>query len=151
MSITRLASLTVPLILVVACGGSGGGGSPTGPPGASGPQSSTLSGSASTNGTGGCSPGSHTLSTGVGTMTITVIQASAARVKLQVCHPAAVNHATECTLPPFASVAIGEAVSATLKGGPNQVVGVFPDACGSPGNPPASSITYSVSVTYPGG
>lgn len=150
MSITRLASLTVPLSFLVACGGSGGG-TPTGPSTPSGPQSSTLSGSASTNGSGGCSPGSHTLQTGAGTITINVTQASAPRVKLQVCHPAAVNHATECTLPPFASVAVGEAVSATLKGGRDQVVAVFPDGCGSPGTPPASSITYSVSVAYPGG
>ena len=150
MSITRVASLTVPVFLLAACGGSGGG-NPTGPSTPSGPQSSTLSGSASTNGTGGCSPGSHTLRTGAGTITLNVTQASAARVKLQVCHPSAVNHATECTLPPFASVGVGEAVSATLKGGRDQVVAVFPDGCGSPGNPPASSITYTVSVTYPGG
>jgi microcystin-dependent protein len=148
MKTPRLATLMVLLSLSPACGGGGGG--PTTPTAPAGPQSSTLSGNASTNGTGGCSSGGHALSTGNGTITVTVSQASAPRIKLQICHPTAVNHATECTVPPFASLAVGEAASATLKGGRSQVVTVYPEACGSAGGS-ASSVTYTIIVTYPGG
>ena len=116
-----------------------------------GPQTTTLSGTASTNGSGGCSASGHPLVTGTGSITLTVTQASAARIKVQVCSPAAVNHAAECTVAPFASLAVGESVTAALKGGRDQVVTVFPDACGSPGSPPASTVTYAVTATYPGG
>lgn len=149
MSSTRTLAAAVPLTFFLAgCGGGGGGGTPTGPP--PGPRTSTFSGTASTNGTGGCSPGAHTVLTGAGSITVAVTQASAPRIKLQICHPTAVNHATECTVPPFASIAVGESVTATLKGGSSQSVALFPESCGSPGNPPASSVTYSVTVTYPG-
>lgn len=149
MPSTRTRAATVLLAFFLAgCGGGGGGGTPTGPP--PGPRTSAFSGTASTNGTGGCSPGAHTVLTGAGSITVAVTQASAPRIKLQICHPTAVNHATECTVPPFASIAVGESVTATLKGGSNQSVAVFPEGCGSPGNPPASSVTYSISVTYPG-
>ena len=134
--------------LAAACGGGGGATPPTAP---GTPQSSTLSGTASINGTGGCSSSGHPLSTGAGTITVTVTQANAARVKIQVCAPGAVNHAAECTVAPFASLAVGESVSATLKGGRSQVVTVFPEGCGSAGNPAATTITYTVTATYPGG
>ena len=89
--------------------------------------------------------------TGSGTITVAVSQASASRIKVQVCAPTAVDHANECTIPPFASLAVGESANGTLKGGRSQTVTVFPDGCGSPGNPPAASVTYTIAVTYPGG
>jgi len=49
------------------------------------------------------------------------------------------------------AVGVGESTSGTLKGGRAQVVSVFTEACGTPGNPPADSITYTIAVTYPGG
>ena len=143
-----LVVMTLTVLGFAGCGG-GGNGTPTGPP--AGPQTNSFTGTASTNGTGGCSPGAHTVVTGAGAITITVTQASAPSVKLQVCHPTAVNHATECTVPPFATIAVGGNISATLKGGASQSVAVFPDTCGSPGNPPAATVTYTISVTYPPG
>ena len=139
----------IAFLSLIALGGCGGSDSPptTQPPG---PRTSTLTGSASTNGTGGCSSSGHTLATGAGSLTLTVSQASNARVKVQVCHVAQTDH-TQCTVPPFASLAVGESLTATLKGGRDQVVTIYPEACGGPGNPPAATVTYTVSATYPGG
>ena len=120
---------------------------PTTPPG---PQTTTLTGSASTDGAGGCSTPGHRLATAAGSITLTVTQASAARVKLQVCDVTQTDH-TQCTVPPFAAVAVGESLTATIRGGRDQSVSVYPEACGSPGTPPASSVTYTVSAAYPGG
>lgn len=78
-------------------------------------------------------------------------QASAPRVKVQVCHPTAVNHNTDCTVPPFATIAPGQPAVATLKGGRVQVVTVFPEACGAPGTPEPATVTYTIAVTYPAG
>jgi hypothetical protein len=88
------------------------------------------------------------LATGNGSITLTVTQASAARVKIQICHVAQSDH-TQCTVPPFASLAVGESVTAALRGGRDQSVSVYPEACGSGGNPPASNVTYTVTATYP--
>jgi hypothetical protein len=148
MRFQRISAAAAIWLLAAACGGGGGGSStPTAP---AGPQTNTFSGTATTNGTGGCSPGAHTVFTGTGAITVTVTQASAPRVKLQVCSPTAANHATDCTVAPFASLAVGESVTAQIKGGSNQSVAVFPEACGSPGNPPASSVNYTITATYPG-
>jgi hypothetical protein len=150
MLLRSLAVMSLAVLVVAGCGGGGGGGNtPTGPP--PGPQTNSFSGTASTTGTGSCTPGAHTVATGAGAITIAVAQASAPSVKLQVCHTGVVNHATECTVPPFVTVAVGGNITATLKGGTNQVVTVFPEGCGSAGNPPASTVTYTISVTYPPG
>lgn len=119
----------------------------------SGPRTETFSGSAFTNDAGSCGGTGHsrTLSTSDGTITLSLTQASAPRVKVQVCHPTAANHNTDCTVPPFATIGGGQNVSATLKGGRVQEVTVYPEACGAPGNPPASAVTFTVSVTYPAG
>jgi hypothetical protein len=139
----------VSALIVLVVGGCGGGSNST-PTGPSGPQSTTVSGTASTNDTGGCSGPGHPLQTGAGDITVTAVQSNAARIKVQVCHPTAANHNTDCTVPPFASLAIGEGVTATLKGGSAQTVTVFPEACGAPGSPPASSINYTIRINYPG-
>lgn len=81
---------------------------------------------------------------------MTLVQSSATVVAMQVCHPSAVNHALECTVPPFAVVAVGSAVTATLKGGTAQVITIFPDTCGKPGTHPATTITYTIRAEYPG-
>jgi hypothetical protein len=83
-------------------------------------------------------------------VTVTLVQSSAAKVAVQVCSPTAVNHALECTVPPFAVVAVGNAVTATLKGGAAQVITVFPETCGQPGTFPAATITYTIRADYPG-
>ena len=137
------------IVLFSACGG-GGSSAPTPTPPPSGPQASTFTGSASTNGTGGCSSTGHSISTGTGTLSVTLVQSSAARVAVQVCHPSAVNHALECTVPPFALVTTGSAVSATLKGGQAQVITVYPEGCGLPGTPAAVTVTYTIRADYPG-
>ncbi len=117
----------------------------------SGPQTTSFTGTASINGTGGCGGNAHTLSTGAGEITVSVTQASAPRVKVQVCHPTAANHNTDCTVPPFATISPGQPVVATLKGGRVQVVTIFPEACGAPGTPEATTVTYTIAVTYPAG
>lgn len=148
MSMPRLAVPVFALLMVAACGGGSSNATPTAP---SGPQTASFSGTASTTDAGGCSSAGHTITAGSGTLTIVVGQASASRIKLQVCAPTAVDHANECTIPPFASLAVGESISRTLKGGRTQAITVYPDACGSSGNPPASTVTYTIAVTYPGG
>jgi hypothetical protein len=143
----KLPSCTPVVMLLVLAACSGGSKSAPTP---TGPQTTTFSGTASINGTGGCSGVTHAISTGAGTLTVTLVQASAARVAMQVCHPTAVNHATECTVPPFANVAVGGVVTATLKGGQAQVITVFPEGCGGAGTQPATTVTYTISATYPG-
>jgi hypothetical protein len=71
-------------------------------------------------------------------------------VKLQVCDVAQTDHSL-CTVPPFLSVAVGASVTAPIKGGRDQSVSVYPDECGSSGNPSASSVNYTITATYPGG
>src|SRR5262245_20547941 len=96
----RQAAVAI-LILGAACGG--GTTTPASPPPGtlSGPQTATFTGSAQiTN--GGCSAQRHEFNAGAGTVTITLVAASAAAVNVQLCGPNAVNHATECTVPPFA-------------------------------------------------
>jgi hypothetical protein len=146
--------LAAVLLASVACGGGSGSG-PTTPtpapiPGTGGTTSTTFSGTSSYNGAGGCSsPSRHDFSAGEGTVVVTLTQASAAAAGVQVCHPTAANHNTDCTIPPFASVAVGGNVSATLKGGRSQTVTVYPDACGRAGTFPAADLSYTVNVSYP--
>lgn len=143
------------LIVVVGCSGSK---TPTAtkppvtpPPGPTGPQTLTFSGTASTTDAGGCSSPGHTISAAAGSITVTHTQSSAARLKVQVCDPAAQDHRNGCTIPPFASLAVGESAMADRKGASAQVVTVYPQACGSPGNPPAESLTYTVTVAFTAG
>ena len=151
-TISRL--IAAALFASVACGGGGGG--PTTPPtpapnpGTGGSTSSTFSGTSSYNGAGGCSsPSRHDFSAGEGTVVVTLTQASASAAGIQLCHPTAANHNTDCTIPPFAPVTVGGSVSATLKGGRSQTVTVYPDACGRAGSFPASDLSYTVNVSYP--
>jgi hypothetical protein len=150
---TTSTLLAAALLASVACGG--GGGPTTAPtpapnPGTGGSTSSTFSGTSSYNGAGGCSsPSRHDFSAGEGTIVVTLTQASASAARVQVCHPTAANHNTDCTIPPFASVAVGASVSATLKGGRSQTVTVYPDACGRAGTFPASDLSYTVNVSHP--
>jgi hypothetical protein len=80
--------------------------------------------------------GFHAITTGTGNLSVTLVQSSAAQV--------------ECTVPPFARIAVGSSVSATLKGGTAQVITVFPEACGQPGTPPAATVTYTIRADFPG-
>lgn len=143
------------MALLSGCGGGSGGAGPTTPtpapaPGSGGTTTSTFTGTSSYNGGGGCSsPSRHDLSAGEGTIEVTLVQASASAARVQVCHPTAANHNTDCTIPPFASVALGGSVSAVLKGGRSQTVTVYPDACGRAGTFPAAQLSYTVSVAYP--
>jgi len=101
---------------------------------------------------GGCSSlvPSHHVSSGNGNLTVTLTQAGASRMTVQVCHPTAVNHALECTIPPFATLAVGQSTSAAIKGGREQVVTIFPEGCGAPNTPLSDPISYTVSVEHPG-
>jgi hypothetical protein len=145
---SRLLPLTL-LGLLAACSGSTTP-SPTPTPTPGGSQSQTFTGTASISSTGGCSGPGHAITTGTGNLSVTLVQSSAAQVAVQVCHPTAVNHATECTVPPFARIAVGSSVSATLKGGTAQVITVFPEACGQPGTPPAATVTNTIRADFPG-
>ena len=86
------------LLTVSACGSGGGSPNTPNPPPQSGPQTATFTGSASISSSGGCSSPGHAVSTGAGELTVTLIQSSAPKVAVQVCHPAAINHALECTV-----------------------------------------------------
>lgn len=144
----RIASLASVLFLS-ACGGGGTSPSPTPTP-APGPQSRTFTGTAMLSNTGGCGSTGHAITTATGTVTVTLVQSSAPQVAVQVCSPTAVNHATECTVPPFARVAVGSSTSATIKGGAAQVITVFPEGCGQPGTPSAVTVTYTIRADFPG-
>jgi hypothetical protein len=128
------------------CGDSGSAPSPT----PSGSRTETFSGSAQI-GAGGmtCSSNAgHPFTSGQGDLVITLVQSTDTAVAVQVCHPTATNHATECTVPPFHRLGVGLTVRATLKGGRSQVLTVYPQLCGAPGAVP-TSIDYTVSVEHP--
>jgi hypothetical protein len=146
------------LVATMVAAGCGGGGSPSTTPLPSPTPTPTPTPGGTITGTftgtaryraGGCSSSGHDLSVGEGTIAVTLVQATAASVQLQVCHPTAVNHATECTIPPFASLMVGATVSATLRGGRAQTVTVYPDPCGRPGTFPDTEVTYTINVAYP--
>jgi hypothetical protein len=144
----------------LSCGGSSGptqssgGGAPTPSPTPAGPRSQTVSGTVSLTQIGGavgCSSGNgHAFEAGEGTVTVTVVAASG-DVAAQICHPTAVNHATDCTIPPFAPIAVGASVSAALKGGRQQLLKFVPAACNDPAfAAPSGPVTYTATFTYPG-
>ena len=81
-------------------------------------------------------------------MAITLVQSSDTAVAVQVCHPTATNHATECTVPPFQRIDVGRTLRAMLRGGRDQVLTVYPSGCGAPGAV-ATTIDYTVSVEHP--
>ncbi|HEY5906577.1 MAG TPA: hypothetical protein VIZ31_00960, partial [Vicinamibacteria bacterium] len=116
-----------------------------------GPASITFMGTTQTGANGGCigNAVSHQIAAGEGTVTVTLVQASESPMKLQICHPSAVNHALECTVPPFVPIAVGQSVSATLRGGRAQIVTVFPAECGGPTAPPGPVVSYTITVVYP--
>lgn len=82
-------------------------------------------------------------------VTVTLTQAAAPRLHLQVCAATELNH-TNCTIPPFVPLSVGQSVSATVKGGRSQTVTLYPEACGGPDSPPSDPISYAVTVVYPG-
>jgi hypothetical protein len=108
-------------------------------------------GSARTAANGGCSAigPSHLVDTGEGAMTVTLTQAGAARLQLQVCASTELDH-RNCTVPPFVLLSVGQSVTATVKGGRSQVVTFFPEGCGGAGATPTDPISYSFTVVHPG-
>lgn len=131
---------------LTACGGGGGPAAPA----PTGPQTSTFMGTAQITVNGCSSNGSHEFAAGEGTVVVTLVQAAASPMAVQVCHVSAVDH-TLCTIPPFASMAVGQSLSAPLRGGRGtQRITVYPEKCGQPGMAPTSVLSYTVSVTYPG-
>jgi hypothetical protein len=137
------------LFVLMALGGCGGGSGST-PTGPTGPQTETFSGSAQLSATGGCSNVGHPFNSGEGTVAITLVESSGSvPVAVQVCHPTATAHDSQCTVPPFARVAVGMSVRVPLKGGRAQVLTIYPEACGRTGTPTATSITYTVTVEHP--
>lgn len=109
----------------------------------------TFSGTTSVNSTGGCSSPGHNISVGEGQITVTIVEATEAAVNVQICHPTAQSHAVDCTVPPFASVSVGQSIAATLRGGRSQTVTVFPAGCGS-SNAQARTVSYTLRTTFPG-
>lgn len=140
-----LAALTAAL---AGCGG--GGTTPTSPPPSGGTRTETFSGTSHAPAGGGCSGATaHQINTaGSGQLVITVTQASLSHVGVQVCHPGAVNHALECTVPPFAVIAAGGTLTASIKGARIQSFAVYPAGCDS-GTATGPTVNYTISVTYP--
>jgi hypothetical protein len=107
-------------------------------------------GTAQISATGGCSNAGHAFDTGEGSLSITLVQSSGnEQVAVQVCHPTATDHATQCTVPPFHRIAVGMTLRATVKGGRAQVLTVYPGACGVGGTPMAASVMYTVRLEHP--
>jgi hypothetical protein len=141
--------LALTLGACAACGSKAEGPTQPVPSTSSGPQTSTFTGTASTSAAGGCSSPGHAISAGEGTISVSLLSSTPSSVKLQVCAPTAVNHALECTIPPFVVLSGAAPATATLRGGRAQTVTIFPVSCDA--NPPAAAtITYTISVTYPG-
>ena len=134
--------------LAAACGG--GNSSPATPAGPTGPVTESFTGTTQMTTATTCSNAGHPFSSGDGEISVTVTQAAdGGPLSIQVCHPTARDHAAECTVPPFARVAVGGSVRATLKGGRSQVLAVYPARCGAPDSAPTGTIAYTVTVEHP--
>jgi hypothetical protein len=107
-------------------------------------------GSAQTSSNGGCSVlnAPHFLNAGEGVLTVTLTQAGAPRMQLQVCSTTEADH-KNCTVPPFVLLPVGQSVAATVKGGRSQSVTLFTEGCGGAGASPTDPIAYSVTVVHP--
>jgi hypothetical protein len=138
------------IVFMLTVSGCGGGGSAPAAPNA-GPRTVTFTGSARTSTNGGCSAigPSHIVDAGAGTLTVTLTQAGAPRMQLQVCATSEADH-RNCTIPPFVLLSVGQSATGTVKGGRAQAVTLFPEGCGGPGATPTDPIPYSVSVVHPG-
>jgi hypothetical protein len=112
-----------------------------------GSRTESFSGTGQLDGSGGCSSAGHRFTTGQGNLAITLVTSTGPTVAVQVCHPTAMNHDSECTVPPFQRIDVGQTLSATVKGGRDQVLSVYPPGCGTPGTP--ATIDYTVSVEHP--
>lgn len=137
------------LIALVAagCGGSNDAATPTQPTGSI---IETFTGTTQMTTATSCSNSGHPFSSGDGDIVVTIAQASnGGPLAVQVCHPTAVNHAAECTVPPFARIATGATHRATLKGGRSQVLVIYPPGCGSPDGTPTGVISYTVMLEHP--
>lgn len=138
---------TIALLSLTSCGGGGG---PAGPSAAPGPRTTTFMGVTQLSVDGCSSNGRHEFAAGEGNVVVTLVQAAASTMAVQVCHASAVDH-TLCTIPPFARIGVGESLSAPLRGGrTTQIVTVYPEGCGQSGALPTPPLTYTVTVTYPG-
>lgn len=140
----------LPLLLALTaagCGGSNGTETPSQPTGS---VIETFTGTTQMTTATSCSNAGHPFSSGDGEIVITIAQASSGGpLAVQVCHPTAVNHANECTVPPFVRVATGGTHRATLKGGRSQVLVIYPPGCGAPDAAPTGIINYTVMVEHP--
>ncbi len=134
------------VFMLSLCGCGGGGTGPTTTD--TGPRTSTFTGSARTTASGGCMGNGHHVDAGPGTLTVTLTQAGAPRMKVQVCSASEADH-RNCTVPPFVVLPVGQAVSAAIKGARPQTVTVFTDGCGGSDATPTDPITYSISVVHP--
>lgn len=140
----RAASAALVTAALATCGG----GTPGGPqPG--GTRTDTFSGTGTVNTGGGCSPGSHGFNTaGSGTIVIQVVQSNLPNVGIQICHPGALNHATDCTVPPWTTIAAGGTLTAAIRGARAQTISVTPAGCDTT-TVTAATLAYTVNVTYP--
>lgn len=140
----RLAVL-LPLVHLAACGGG-----PAAPATDGEPVTRTFTGSTRVAENGGCASltPSNAFNTGEGTLTLRLEEASAPRLMVQVCAVGEANH-TQCTVPPFAILATGHGLSATVRGGRTQIVTVYPEGCGGRDSLPTPPITYTISIVHP--
>lgn len=97
------------------------------------------------------STSNHEFAAGEGTLVVTLVQATSSPMAVQVCHVSAVDHTT-CTIPPFATVQVGQSLSAPLRGGrTTQRITIYPDGCGRADTPASTPVlSYTVTVSYPG-
>lgn len=149
---TRVLGATLFCVGLCACsGGAGGTGPASANPADMGPRTAMFSGLTRIANNGACSSLSarHEIDAGAGTVTVTLTQAGAPRLQLQVCALNELNH-NNCTIPPFATLPLGQSVSALVKGGRSQAVTLYPEGCGGADATPGDPIAYSVTVVYPG-
>ena len=136
------------LVCLSSCGGGGGPTASTPPPG---PRTATFMGTTQINASVCTSSGNHEFAAGEGTLVVTLVQATSSPMAVQVCHVSAVDHTT-CTIPPFASIQVGQSLSVPLRGGrTTQRIAIYPEGCDRPGTLlPTPVLSYTVTVSYPG-
>ena len=142
--IVRAAAAALVMAALATCGGG-----PPASPQPGGTRTDTFSGTGTVNTGGGCSPGSHAFNTaGAGTITVQVVQSNLPNVGIQICHPGALNHATDCTVPPWTTIAANGTLTATIRGARAQTISVTAAGCDTT-TVTAATLNYTVNVTYP--
>ena len=140
----RVLALAVAAVLP-SCGGGGGGAAP--PPGPSVTDTRTFTGTTHANSATSCGGDSHDFEAREGAITVTLVQSTdGTPLSVQVCAGGIDNN--DCSINQT-RIAVGQTVSGTRKGAPQQNLKLLPVNCSPAGGPaPPGPVSYTATVSF---